>query len=423
MRWGALADDLTGGLELAATLAEQGVPTRFCTDATGVADAGDARAVVVAQKTRVAPVDEALARFDAAQAALARWGADRWFFKYCATFDSTDRGNIGPCADLLLDRIGAPVTGYCPTFPAYARAVFQGHLFLGDRLVSESPKRHDPLTPMHDPDLVRVLQRQTPRPVALLPHEVVRDGPAAVRQRVAELVDAGARHLILDAISEADLDCLAEATLDWPLMTGNSTIASHWPSRWRTAGRLDAARGGASLPRVAGAGVVLAGSCADRTAAQLARFGERHPVLRLDLEAAASDRDGVLEATLSRALAALRDGPVAIASTAPPETVARLQARIGVDGAAALGEGLFGELAVRLHAQGVRRFAIAGGETSGAVLHHLGATRLRVGPFAAPFLPVAVRDDGEPVAFCLKSGKLGPDEAFEIALRRMEQGS
>jgi uncharacterized protein YgbK (DUF1537 family) len=423
MRWAGLADDLTGGLELAATLAEQGVATRFCTDAAGVADAGDAEAVVVAQKTRVAPPDEALARFDAAHAALARWGAGQWFFKYCATFDSTDRGNIGPCADLLLDRTGAPFTGYCPTFPAYARTVFQGHLFLGDRLVSESPKRHDPLTPMNDPDLVRVLQRQTSRRVGLVAHEVVRDGPAAVRRRVAELAGQGVRHLILDAIAEADLDCLAEATSDWPLMTGNSTLASHWPGRWRAAGRLGVRADGASLPPVAGAGVVLAGSCADRTAAQLARFGERRPVLRLDLEAALEDRQRVLETTLSDALGALRDGPVAIASTAPPEQVARLQARIGVDAAAALGEGLFGDLAVLLHARGVRRFAIAGGETSGAVLQRLGMTRLRVGPFAAPFLPVAVRDDGEPTAFCLKSGKLGPDEAFEIALRRMEQGS
>jgi len=421
MLWGALADDLTGGLELAAAMAAEGVDTAFVTDAADVRHCEGAQAVVVAQKTRVAPVEEAVCAFGAGAEALLATGAQRLFFKYCATFDSTDRGNIGPCADLLLERTRASLTAYCPTFPDYGRAVFQGHLFAGDRLISESPKRFDPLTPMTDPDLVRVLQRQTPRRVGLIPHEVVRDGAAAVRRRADELAAAGTPHAIVDAICRADLDVVAEVTADWPLMTGNATIAACFPARWRERGALSGDGRPVRLPAVAGPGVVLAGSCAERTIAQLRHFGERHPVLWVDLETL-DDVDAAVGELMERATRAMRNGPVAIATSAAPEAVQRVQQRLGIAKAAGLAERLLGELAQRLWDAGARRFLVAGGETAGAVLQRMGVTRLAVGPFAAPYMPVAVCDDRAPTAFCLKSGKLGAEDAFETVLDRMHQG-
>jgi len=421
MLWGALADDLTGGLELAAAMAAEGVETGFVTDPAAVGACDGTQAVVVAQKTRVAPTEDAVRAFGAAADALDAAGAPRLFFKYCATFDSTDRGNIGPCADLLLDRSGASHTAYCPTFPEYGRAVFQGHLFAGDRLISESPKRFDPLTPMTDPDLVRVLQRQTRRRVGLIPHEVVRDGAAAVRRRADSLAAAGTAHAIVDAICRVDLEVIAEATVDWPLMTGNATIAACMPARWREHGVLKGQRSPVRLPAVKGPGVVLAGSCAERTIAQLRRFGERHPVLWVDLETV-DDEDTTFDALLNRATRAMREGPVAIASSASPEAVRRVQQRLGVAGAAGLAERLMGRLARELWSAGARRFIVAGGETSGAVLGHMAVTRLAVGPFAAPYMPVAVCDDRPLTAFCLKSGKLADDDAFGTVLDAMQRG-
>ena len=101
----------------------------------------------------------------------AKRGVRQVFFKYCATFDSTPRGNIGPCADYLADRLGADFTGFCPAFPDVERKVYRGYLFWADQLISESPKRLDPLTPMRDPNLVRVLQAQTRHKVGLIRHE------------------------------------------------------------------------------------------------------------------------------------------------------------------------------------------------------------------------------------------------------------
>ena len=52
-------------------------------------------------------------------------------------------------------------TVFNPAFPTNKRTVYKGYLFVGDELLSESGMRHHPLTPMTDPSLVRVLQRQT----------------------------------------------------------------------------------------------------------------------------------------------------------------------------------------------------------------------------------------------------------------------
>lgn len=421
---GGLADDLTGGLELATMLVTEGVPTLLVTSADAVDPVDGAAAVVLAQKTRVAPAAEARERFDAGAAALLAGGARQLFFKYCATFDSTDTGNIGPCIEVLAARTGCTFTACCPTFPEYRRAVFQGHLFVGDRLVSESPKRNDPLTPMRDPDLVRVLQRQTRQRVGLIAQPDVRAGAGAIAQRVSALRAEGAQCAIADAAVHEDLVHLAAATVDWPLMTGGSSIAAHYPRLWRQRGWLSASHAVPALPPVRGPGVVLAGSCAEPTRNQLAHFGRAHPVLTLDVAAFARGRDVAADA-LAWACERFTTQPVALATSAEPDAVAKLQAELGVARAAALAEELLGRIARGLHEAGARRVVVAGGETSGAVLAHLGVTRLQVGPFAAASLPLALdtRDAADPTVLCLKSGKLAGIDAFEVALDRMANGS
>jgi uncharacterized protein YgbK (DUF1537 family) len=66
----------------------------------------------------------------------------------------------------------------------------------------------------------------------------------------------------------------------------------------------------------------------------------------------------------------------------------------------------------------VRRFVVAGGETSGAVAEALGVRALAIGPEIAPGVPWTVSLGGEPMLLALKSGNFGgPDffsKAFEV---------
>ncbi|HEY3532025.1 MAG TPA: four-carbon acid sugar kinase family protein, partial [Casimicrobiaceae bacterium] len=93
---GCIADDFTGATDLASMLVAHGMRT---VQSIGVprdfsADAFDA--VVVALKIRTAPVTEAVSQALSALAYLERLGCRQFYFKYCSTFDSTPRGNIGP---------------------------------------------------------------------------------------------------------------------------------------------------------------------------------------------------------------------------------------------------------------------------------------------------------------------------------------
>lgn len=417
---GVIADDLTGGLETAAMLVALGVECGFATGPQAMRPLAGKPAVVIAQKTRVVSAREAVDRADEAAKALLDAGTRQLFFKYCATFDSTDEGNIGPVADRLLELTRSDHTAFCPTSIEAGRTVYNGHLFVGTQLVSESAKRFDPLTPMADPDLVRVLQRQSRLPVGLLRHEAVRRGGADLRQHCAELARQGIRHMIVDAICKDDLDAIAALTVDWKVMTGNAPIVQHYPALWRQRGWLTQETAPKhALPAVHGAAAVLAGSCADRTLEQIAAFAQHRPVNHIDLATIDSPQTSIARA-LDWARSRLDDGPVAIATSAPPDRVRAAQDRYGREGAARLAEEILGGIAVGLHALGVRRFMIAGGETSGTVVQRLGIERLRVGPYREPGVSRATTEDDAPLALSLKSGKLGPVDMFLNTLESMK---
>ena len=410
MRFAGVADDLTGAVELASYLVREGIPSRVLTSQATAEDVEGCPAPVFGLKVRTVPKRVALRAVAKALAILRPFKPQQLFYKYCATFDSTPRGNIGPIADLLSREIGVEFTGFCPAFPAVDRTVYRGHLFSADMLISRSPKRFDPLTPMREPDLVRVLQQQTEVKVGLIRSRDYAGGAVSVTARVDELKGEGVRHAICDATSEADLRVVAEATVDWPLMTGGSSVAVYYPALWRARGeQAEAVR--LALPKVTGAAAVLAGSCAERTEEQIQAFEQHRPVLRISVEDIIGD-PGTVQRALDWSRARLASGPVTIATTSPPDRVAAAQKRFGRRAAAEAVEIALGRIAFGLRERGVRRFLVAGGETSGAILEHLGVRALQSGAFEAPGLACTVSTGPDPMSFHLKSGKLGPVSMF-----------
>lgn len=407
--FGAIADDFTGAVELAAMLAAGGARASLLTDLSARPD--DVDAVVIAVRSRVEPPDAALAQFGEALDALQAIGPRQLFFKYCATFDSTDQGNIGNCADLLAARTGAVSLLFCPAFPEVGVTVYTGHLFVRGAIVSDSPKRFDPLTPMTDPDLRRVLGRQTSRGVGLAPWSVIQGGAEAVRAHAEARAARGAPYLIADALTEDDLRTLAQATWDWPAMTGGSSVAAYYPEIWRAQGLLDAAAYQPAAGRT-GPGAVLAGSVAEQTLEQIAVFERERPVLRLDLL-----EEGDLAAmALDWAAGQLGQGPVCITTATPHERTLEIQARLGVLEAARRAEAILAQVGVGLAARGVERMVVAGGETSGAVVTGLGVTLLEIGPEIDPGVPWTLDAGNRRLALALKSGNFGTTDFFTKAL-------
>jgi len=413
MLLGCIADDFTGATDLASMLVKNGMRTVQVIGVPGAGDpAPDADAVVVALKSRTAPVAQAVAESLAALYWLRNAGCRQFFFKYCSTFDSTDQGNIGPVADALLKALDSSFALACPAFPANARSVYQGYLFVGSVLLNESGMENHPLTPMTDANLVRVLSRQTDGTVGLVNFATVEQGAQAVRKAMTGLKEQGRRYAIVDAVSDSHLMAIGEAASGHALVTGGSGVAMGLPENFRHAGLLPARGDSAMLPAMSGSAAVLAGSCSRATLFQIATARERVPTLELDA-LATPDASALAEQARAWMDGKLGEAPIVIAASAPPDKVAALQSKLGRDAAGALVEDALARISEELIARGVRRLVVAGGETSGAVVSRLGVKQLRIGAEIDPGVPWTYAEGGvAPLHLALKSGNFGAPDFF-----------
>ena len=418
MLLGAIADDLTGATDLALTLSRGGMRVL---QVVGVpspdARFGDADAVVVSLKSRTIPAPEAVAMSVEAGKMLLAAGARQIFFKYCSTFDSTNEGNIGPVIDALLELVGEARTLACPAFPTNKRTVYKGHLFVGDLLISDSPMKDHPLTPMRDANLVRVLQRQTTRQVSLFDLDQVRAGAAPLGRSL----DALNGIAIIDAINDDDLRTIGAAAANLRLITGGSGVALGLPEVYRQAGLLHPVTPSHTLVAPEGRAAIIAGSCSAATRRQIAvAQAQGTPSLQVEAVDIADDRMSVASAAdfverHSRGL------PPLVYSSADPDAIRAVQERLGRDHAGALVEHFMGQLALALAQRGFTRFLVAGGETSGAVIQSLGVTTLQIGPEIDPGVPWTLSSgEGPRLALALKSGNFGADDFFLKAWERLQ---
>lgn len=416
---GCIADDFTGATDLANMLVRGGMRT---VQLIGVPDEKtplpDADAIVVALKSRTNPVKEAVAQSRAALKWLQNAGCRQFFFKYCSTFDSTDEGNIGPVTDALMADLKTDFTIACPAFPETGRTIFKGHLFVGDQLLSDSPMRNHPLTPMTDSNLVSVLQRQTKKQVKIIQFATVEAGPEAISAEIEALKSAGGGIAIVDAVLDRHLFSIDCALTDLALITGGSGIAIGLPENYRRQGLLGETAGADAVPAVPGHAAVLAGSCSVATLGQIERFKADYPSVGID-PLRLADGETVVEEVLDWAREKISAGPVLVYASQPAETVRAVQDRLGRAEAGALVEEAMAAIARGLVASGVRRLVVAGGETSGAVVSALGVTGLRIGAQIDPGIPATVSLGDEPIALALKSGNFGGTDFFAKALAAM----
>ena len=409
---GCIADDFTGATDLANNLVRAGMRAlqTIGVPAPGAA-ADDADAVVVALKSRTAPVDEAVSQSLEAARWLRAQGARQIYFKACSTFDSTPQGNIGPVAEALLDELAADFAIVTPAFPENGRTVFKGHLFVGDLLLSDSPMRQHPLTPMTDANLVRVLQAQCRRErVGLIEQRSVARGEAAVRERIALLQGQGVRFGIADAIGDDELRTLAAATREAKLVVAGSGLAIGIPALHGLAPSAQASQ----LPPPRGARASVSGSCSAATNAQVAHFIDAGgAAFAVDPLRIAAGQDVAAQA-LAWARTRLGAAPLLVHATADAAQVQAVQAQLGAQRAGALVEDTLARVAQGLAEAGVGQLLVAGGETSGACVQRLGVTQLRIGPQIDPGVPWCHAPQ-QRLHLALKSGNFGGVDFFSRA--------
>lgn len=413
---GIIADDVTGGTDVAVACRRQGLrtgivfgePQEHSIDPSW--DVG-----VIALKTRTIPAADAVAQSLAAARSLQAQGADQLYLKYCSTFDSTADGNIGPVLDALASLVGARRVITTPSSPEHGRTVSGGQLFVNGVPLAESPMRDHPLTPMRDSDLVRLLDRQLTAPSSrALPLDVVQAGADALRTAIVD-PQHDARYLFPDAVTDDDLLTIARAALHEPLLAGAAGLAG------AIARAVVESRPAAEHPTPpvddSGRTIVLAGSCSRRTLEQIdAMRSAGRPLHRLN--ALASQEPAALAAHALAWYDSLdQDAPAPlIYASLPPAQLHEVQEQLGVERSAAILEDAISLVAQGVRDRGVTRFITAGGETSGAVIAALSVHGGEIGAEAARGVPWIHGHDG--ARFLLKSGNFGDPDLLVRASER-----
>lgn len=331
------------------------------------------------------------------------------FFK---KIDSTLRGNPGAETEAALKATGRAAAVVCPAIPRLGRTVVGGVALLDGVPLVETEFGKDRFTPLASSRLDEIFAAQTTLPSACLGRDVLAQGRDAAARRLAELVDGGARLVMADAESEADLGLLAAMLSDRPdiLPVGASGLTLALSRLYADASATDAPY------TMKGRVLAVMGSLTSNAAAQTARALESgaYGRLVLDVEAARAD----IDAECSRLVEAC-------ASLEPPHIL--LRAETGGDGAdKRLGlevAGLLGEAAKRIMAEcGCRTLFSTGGSTSLGIARALGLCSMRLereimpGTVAGTYAAAG----GDTRWFVTKAGGFGGRETLVELLRFME---
>ena len=419
---GCIADDFTGATDLANNLVRAGMRVVQTIGVPTQPLQAEVDAVVVSLKSRTIDPEQACVQSVAALRWLQAQGAQQIYFKYCSTFDSTAQGNIGPVTDALMAALQTDFTIATPAFPDAGRTVFKGYLFVGSVLLHESGMQDHPLTPMTDPNLVRVLAPQTRHQVGLIDYAVVAQGEAAIRARIAALRAEGIAIAVVDAVSNADLLRLGAALADMPLVTAGSGVAIGLPANFGITPNEQAS----CLPPVSGLQAIVSGSCSRATNTQVAAFRAAGlPAFAVDplrLQQGAEVAQQLVAEALAFCQMHLAKGPVLVYSTAEPNVLKGIQDQLGVQAAGQLVEQTLARIAVGLVQHGVGQLIVAGGETSGAVVQALGMTQLQIGAQIDPGVPWCAGHTAltnKTLHITLKSGNFGTPDFFTKAFHQI----
>lgn len=409
---GCIADDFSGATDLCSSLTRAGCRCSLFFGVPTVESAPrNVDAIVVALKTRSVPPAEATETSLGALAALRAFGVEQFIFKYCSTFDSTPQGNIGPVLDALSDALDLRYVIVCPAHPEQARTVYLGHLFVGEQLLSESPMAHHPVNPMRDSNLLRLLRSQTERAVGLVPYMAVASGADTIRAALEARAAAGDRYLVVDAVEPRHLMNIALACHDLALLSGGAGIGAALASCQLGPDP----RPARPAPVVGGPIVLLAGSSSLATRKQVEMASRAMPARKIDVVTLA-DGSCTVDELVDWAVAQTAPAVLLYATDKTAQVKAN-QRRLGVEKASQLVEDTIAAVARNCRDRGVRRFFVAGGETSGAVVRSLGIRAARVHNDLQPGVPWLSTSEERPLVLALKSGNFGSEDIMLQAAR------
>lgn len=441
MYFGCIADDFTGASDAASFLQKGGMRVVLVNGVPrnpgkgGLAEGVDG--VVIALKSRALPPGEAVDQTLLAARWLREAGAEQMYVKYCSTFDSTEKGNIGPVCDRLLEWTGQRFTLLCPSLPANGRTVKKGILYVDGTPLAESPMSRHPVNPMKKSRIRDLMESQSRYPC-------YETGAGCAGAAEGELPEH--YYLVPDYETRKDGQTIAGKFGDLGLLTGGSGLCealaeyhvekrggrerqgkqgdsnrerqeNQEVSRGRQENQGDS-RGwpedGTATGREQKKLLILAGSCSAATRRQIEAWKQAGgSCLRIDPRQLLEDFS-VLEQAKRRIRE--MEGELLVYSAPAAGGEAGEESRAAGQGElSAVLDRAFSGLALYGRSCGCKRLVVAGGETSGAVTRVLGYQAFYVRDSIAPGVPVLVPAEDRSMALVLKSGNFGGERFFEDA--------
>lgn len=406
---GVIADDFTGAGDSASFLAKAGLKTIMFNGIPkeeGINE--DCQAIVIALKTRTQETEAAVSETLMASRWLKAQGADQLYIKYCSTFDSTPKGNIGPIMDRLLEEYQVPYSILCPALPVNGRTVEDGKLFVNGVPLHESSMRNHPLTPMWDCRIAVLMEAQS-KYKCINTYRTDPENTAGIDETIRRFEDKEHFYIVPDYYQDEDAKNIVKVFGHLPILSGGSGLLEELGKLYaENAGKLALADS-----YTEGAGLLLAGSCSEATRNQIA-FIEKRGISSKRMEPFSLLEGTQTEEELWSFIEG-HDDEVLVYSSDTPEAVKKTQ-EAGKEKIAALLESVTASLAKKAVEQGYTRIIVAGGETSGAVTKALGFDSYIIGESVAPGVPVMIPRNDPRLRLVLKSGNFGQPDFFQRAL-------
>lgn len=411
--WGCIADDFTGASDAASFFEKGGLKTVLY---NGIPKENtmidsDVKAVVIALKIRSIEADKAVNTALEALKYLNSINASQIYFKYCSTFDSTPKGNIGPIADAIMDALGETKTILCPALPVNKRTVVMGRLFVDDVPLDKSPMKNHPVNPMWDSEIAELMKPQSKYPCINVDLEEMEEENEEIWNRLNEFEKlAGNYYIVPDYVKEEDAVRIAEIFGSLKFLTGGSGIIKALAER--SGGEENVCPDDSSTN---GKAVIIAGSCSAATRGQVEEFiNKGGKAFKIDAIRLLYEKQTVSD--LWKFVLENEDETVLIYSSDTPDNVVYNQ-RHGAKEISESLENTMAELAEKALNNGYSRIIVAGGETSGAITKKLGFNSYIVGKSVDPGVPIMTPTENRNVRLVLKSGNFGAVDFFEKAVK------
>lgn len=406
-RIGIIADDFTGAGDAASFIRLQ-YSNVFISSGLTASIPEDIDVVIVALKIRSINADEAVQLVKEAIIFLKENNCNKFYFKFCSTFDSTPKGNIGPIMDSLIDCFNLPYSVLCPSLPLNGRTVKDGILYVNGVELEKSPLKNHPLNPMWNSYIPNLMKPQSQYPCYVLS----RDNFQFLDQVVQKLRKKGKPfYLVPDYENDMDGKLLAPLLSDHEVIGGGSGLLEYLWSPTEKDAKI-CCKIHSSYKK----SLILCGSCSLQTRKQVNYFKENNGITReinvesiVDLDCFSDDIFHWIQEQTTTVL---------LYSSALYKNMGQLKKRSNFLDNAKRTEMIMQKLSRLALNSGFDRIIVGGGETSGAVLQHLKYKSFYVGETISPGVPVLIPTLNRQISFILKSGNFGEEDFFIKCLKK-----